>query len=116
MDRTRCGTGVPDLAVYRGDQASERGAEGAELVVEIRSPGDESLAKLPWYLDGGCREVLIVDRDSLVAVLHGSQGPVEPARSEVLGARSPRSTGRRCEWSGPMDRTWSSCADGGQVV
>jgi Uma2 family endonuclease len=76
---------VPDLAVYRPDQASERGAEGAELIVEIRSPGDESMAKVPWYLARGCREVLIVDRDTLAVELHGQDGPIEPGRSDVLG-------------------------------
>jgi len=76
---------VPDWAVYRPDQVSERGTEGAELVIEIRSPGDESMVKIPWYLARGCREVLIVDRDTLAVELHGPAGRIEPARSELLG-------------------------------
>ena len=57
---------VPDLVVARPENVSERGVEGrAELVVEIRSPGDESYEKLPFYADVGCQQVLIVDRDTL---------------------------------------------------
>jgi Uma2 family endonuclease len=93
---------VPDLAVYRPDQASERGAEGAELVVEIRSPGDESMVKLPWYLARGCREVLIIDRDTLTADLYGTDGRLEPARSEVLGCTFTTVDGPavQVEWDG----------------
>lgn len=76
---------VPDLAVYRQSQTTNRGLESAELVIEIRSPGDESMVKLPWYLAQGCREVLIVDRDTLEVELYGPAGRIEPARSEVLG-------------------------------
>jgi Uma2 family endonuclease len=76
---------VPDLMVHRSDQASERGAEGSELAIEIRSPGDETMVKLPWYLAQGCREVLIIDRDSLAVDLHDAGGRREPACSDVLG-------------------------------
>jgi len=76
---------VPDWAVYRPDHASERGAEGAELVIEIRSPGDESMIKIPWYLAQGCGEVLIIDRATLAVELHGPAGRIEPASSDVLG-------------------------------
>ena len=76
---------VADLAVHRRSQSSNRGIECAELVVEIRSPGDETMVKLPWYLAQGCREVLIVDRDTLDVELYGPAGRIDPARSEVLG-------------------------------
>lgn len=57
---------VPDIAVYDPSVASERGVDGAPaLVVEIRSPGDESTEKLPWYFERGVDEVLVVDRDAL---------------------------------------------------
>jgi len=75
---------VPDLVIYRPDQASERGEEGAELVIEIRSPADETMVKLPWYLAQGCREVLIIDRDTLDVELHDSAGRRQTARSDVL--------------------------------
>ncbi|MGH9185528.1 MAG: Uma2 family endonuclease [Acidimicrobiales bacterium] len=68
---------VPDLAVYRPDQASARGIEqSAELVIEIRSPGDETTEKLPWYTAQDVCEILVIDRDTLV---------VDPTHSEVLG-------------------------------
>lgn len=51
---------VPDLLFCRPDQLSERGAEGAELVVEVRSPDDESYAKLDFYLAMGVHEVLVL--------------------------------------------------------
>src|SRR5262245_4277030 len=79
---------VPDLGVYRVDQQSTRGAEAAELLVEIVSPGDESRAKLPWYAARDVREVLLVDRDTLAVELYacetGVPVRVEPAYSKVL--------------------------------
>ncbi len=56
---------VPDVAVYDGAVRSGRGVEGAAaLVVEIASPGDESLAKIPFYSRVGVTEMLVVDRDT----------------------------------------------------
>jgi Uma2 family endonuclease len=53
---------VPDIVVSRRVNCSERGVDGtAELVVELRSPGDESYEKLPWYAARGVTEMLIVD-------------------------------------------------------
>jgi Uma2 family endonuclease len=85
---------VPDLGVYRPDQASARGLENAaELVVELVSPGDESRAKLPWYAER-VREVVLVDRDTLAVELFrtadGRARPVEPAASDVLGCTFER--------------------------
>jgi hypothetical protein len=54
-------------------------------VIEIRSPRDETTAKLPWYLNRGCREVLIIDRDTLAVELHVHTGRRDTARSDVLG-------------------------------
>ena len=51
---------VPDQLFCRPDQRSARGAEGAELVVEVRSVGDETYDKIDWYAERGVREVLIV--------------------------------------------------------
>jgi Uma2 family endonuclease len=80
---------VPDLAVYRPDQASARGLEAAaELLVEILSPQDESRIKLPWYAARDVREVLLIDRDTLAVELYdcasGEPKAVEPAHSTVL--------------------------------
>ncbi len=84
---------VPDLVVFERSATSERGIEGApRLVVEVRSPGDESYEKLPWYLERGAGAVLIVDRDSLHLDLYTTDGKVEPDADgalwiEVLGIR-----------------------------
>ena len=80
---------MPDLAVYRPDQATARGLEAAaELLVEILSPRDESRIKLPWYAARDVREVLLIDRDTLAVELYdcasGEPKAVEPAHSAVL--------------------------------
>jgi Uma2 family endonuclease len=55
---------VPDVVVFPTAVASERGVEGrATLAIEIRSPGDESFEKIPYYSRIGVEELLIIDRD-----------------------------------------------------
>ncbi len=54
---------VPDQVYARPDRESEEGLTGAELVVEVRSPDDESYAKLPFYAARGITEAMIVHRD-----------------------------------------------------
>ena len=56
---------VPDLAFARRDQVVARGLEGAELVIEILSPNDETYDKLPFYAELGVREVVVVDPETL---------------------------------------------------
>lgn len=60
---------IPDLTfVTTGREAvlADDGVRGGgpDAVIEIRSPGDESYEKLPFYAGLGVREVVIVDRDS----------------------------------------------------
>ncbi|MFC5061125.1 Uma2 family endonuclease [Actinomycetospora atypica] len=76
---------VPEQLYRRPEDGSTRGAEGAELVVEILSPQDETLAKLPWYDEIGVREVLILDPATRASTLYRAGQVVEPAHSEVLG-------------------------------
>jgi Uma2 family endonuclease len=53
---------LPDLIISRPAQRTHRGVDGtAELVVELRSPHDETDEKLPWYAARGVAEILIVD-------------------------------------------------------
>jgi Uma2 family endonuclease len=52
---------IPDATLSRPDQASERGLESAELVVEILSKDDESRDKLPFYAARGVREVWLIE-------------------------------------------------------
>lgn len=85
---------VPDQFFRRADQRSARGAEGAELVVEIRSPRDETYEKIGYYAAVGVREMLILHpgdrRVELLRAVGGSLVPVQPksdgsVESEVLG-------------------------------
>jgi len=56
---------VPDIAVFDPAVATVRGADGpASLVVEVRSPGDRSFEKLPYFDAMGVGEMLIAHRDS----------------------------------------------------
>ncbi|HEY6548861.1 MAG TPA: Uma2 family endonuclease, partial [Vicinamibacteria bacterium] len=58
---------IPDLCfVARGreDVLAEDGARGGpDAVVEVRSPGDESYEKFPFYAALGVREVIVIPRD-----------------------------------------------------
>jgi Uma2 family endonuclease len=57
---------VPDNVVSRPENRTARGVEGrAELVVEFRSPNDESYEKLPFYARMEVQEVLILDGSAI---------------------------------------------------
>ena len=57
----------PDVAVYLKDTTAEnRGAYwygGPDFAVEVMSPQDPTLEKLPFYAKVGTRELLVIDRD-----------------------------------------------------
>jgi Uma2 family endonuclease len=94
---------VPDQLYCRPEHFSERGAEGAEVVVEVRSPGDETYDKIEFYSRCGVREMLVLhpedrpverfrsDGDRLVPVPPDADGAHE---SEVLGVRLHRVGGK----------------------
>jgi Uma2 family endonuclease len=66
---------VPDQMYARPDQIGERGVEGgAVLVVEIKSPGDETYEKLDWYAGTGVDSALVIDPDTRVAEVFVRQG------------------------------------------
>lgn len=77
---------IPDLMLLTPDRFSvdkNEYFEGApNVVVEIRSPGDESEEKLPFYLNLGVPEVWMIDRDtkepSILALAEGSYQTVPP--------------------------------------
>lgn len=86
---------VPDQLYCRPKHQSERGAEGAELVVEIRSKDDETYQKIGFYAALGVCEMLIVHpEDRRVELLRAVGNRLLPVtadadggvRSEVLGA------------------------------
>jgi len=77
-----------------GEGASLYGGVKATAVVEIRSPGDESLEKLPFYAELGVPEVWIVDRDTKapqIYVLAG--GTYEDQAADADGWLTSAATG-----------------------
>jgi Uma2 family endonuclease len=79
---------VPDQLYARPDHEIEEGLTGAELVVEVRSPDDESYAKLPFYAARGITEAMIVHRDRQFELFRiddaGAYQPVEDGHCETL--------------------------------
>lgn len=69
---------IPDLsfvAAGRQEVLAEEGARGGpDAVVEVRSPGDETYDKFPFYAALGVREVLIIPRDLKKPELHRLTG------------------------------------------
>ena len=70
--------------------------EGPDAVIEIRSPGDETYDKFPFFARIGVREVIVVDRDTKQLEIYrlvGSQYVADQMdsgkwlRSEVLQVR-----------------------------
>jgi Uma2 family endonuclease len=60
---------IPDLtfvAAGRESVLAEDGTRGGgpDAVIEVRSPGDESYDKLPFFASLGVREVIVIDRDT----------------------------------------------------
>jgi Uma2 family endonuclease len=96
---------VPDQVYARHEQEIDEGVTGAELVVEVRSPGDESYLKLPFYAERGVSEVLIVHQDrrfDLYRLVGGEYEAVEDGRSTALGVTFSTVEGPklRIDWEG----------------
>ncbi len=74
-DRDLTNYRIPDLVVTRPEHRFDAGvAGGAELAVEIRSPGDETYAKLGFYGAAGVAELLVIDRDTRAVELFVNRG------------------------------------------
>ena len=100
---------IPDLSfVARGNESvlAEDGTRGGgpDAVIEIRSPGDESYDKFPFFAKLRVREVIVIDRDSKKPELFrlaGSQHvAVEPDHegwltSEAMRVRFRQSPGSK---------------------
>ena len=71
---------IPDLILLLpGSRAIDRGEYyegGPEVVIEIRSPRDETYEKLPFYAGLGVPEVWVVDRDTKAVEIHVLEGEV----------------------------------------
>lgn len=97
---------IPDQVYVRPEQVIEEGVIGAELVVELYSPGDESYAKLPFYAARGITEAMILHRDRRFELYRldsaGAYQPAEDGRSTVLGVTFSTAEGPklRIEWDG----------------
>jgi len=82
----------PDVNVARREHMTSRGLEGpAELVVEIRSPHDETYLKLDFYARHGARQLLVVEPESraveLYELVDGAWLVVEPDDAGSLALR-----------------------------
>jgi len=103
---------VADHVYARAELATERGVDGpAEVVVELRSPGDETYDKLDFYADLGVGEVIVVHpavRTVELFVLRGGRHVLVQAdsdgrvRSGALGAAFATVAGPRLavSWDG----------------
>jgi Uma2 family endonuclease len=101
---------IPDQLYCREEHISDRGAEGADLVVEVRSPGDETYEKIDFYARLGVQEMLIfhplerrveVLRAVGARLLPVQSGPDGELASEVLGIRMRTVDGKlRITWDG----------------
>ncbi|MGI9004137.1 MAG: Uma2 family endonuclease [Pseudonocardia sp.] len=104
---------VPDQLYCRPDQLSDRGTEGAELVVEIRSAGDDTYDKIDWYAALGVRELLVVHpADRCVELLRAVHGRLLPVTADAEGAvRSDVLAVRMCTTGKRLRLAW----DGGEA-
>ena len=77
---------VPHMGVHRG-HPSGAWLPTAAIVVEVRSPDDETYDKFAFYFEYGVEEVLVVDLTShdVRWFGRGEHGFVEAASSRVLG-------------------------------
>ena len=67
-----------------------------DVVVEIRSPGDETIEKMPFYAKLGVPEVWIIDRDTKAPEVHVlKEGGYEKQLSANGGWLSSQATGIR---------------------
>lgn len=71
---------IPDLtfvAAGRESLIAEDGIRrgGPDAVIEIRSPGDETYEKFPFFAALGTREVVVIDRDTKKPEVYRLAGP-----------------------------------------
>ncbi len=99
---------VPDQVYAHPSCRTERGIEGpAALVVEIRSPHDETYRKLDWYASLGVEEVLVVEPATRTFELFTRQGdrmvlvdPGDGVTIRCLGVKVETVNGRiRLTWA-----------------
>jgi Uma2 family endonuclease len=83
---------VPDVAVFlaggKAENCSTFWFGGPDFVIEIVSPGDRTLDKLPFYEAVGVRECLVIDRAPWRLVLYRLDGQRLVAAAESTLAHS----------------------------
>jgi Uma2 family endonuclease len=89
---------IPDLVILTperfGIDRNEYFEGGPDVVVEIRSPGDESDEKLEFYSRIGVSEVWIVERDSKTPEIHALiRGDLVRQAADIQGWLLSRATG-----------------------
>ena len=113
---------IPDLTFVAAGREALFAADGIrgggpDVVIEIRSPNDESYEKLPFYAKLGVREAIIVDRDTkqteIIRRVGDRYEPVTPdadgsVASEVLGVCFALLDGPRLLVTDTADRSVSS--------
>ena len=88
---------VLDLLFCRAEHVSDRGAEGADLVIELRSAGDETYAKLDFYAALGVGEVLVVHpADRAVELFRLVDSRLLPVSTDAEGGLHSDVLGVRC--------------------
>lgn len=78
---------VPDQVYARPPHRTDDGVSSADLVIEVRSPDDETYEKLPFYAARGINEVLVLHKDRRVELYRlredGAYVRVEDAAGRV---------------------------------
>jgi Putative restriction endonuclease len=80
---------VPDLGLHRGSPAGTW-IDTAAIVVEVRSPDDETFEKFGFYFERGVDEVLVADlvERAVTWFVRGADSYVPAAMSDLLSTNS----------------------------
>ncbi|MBL8897333.1 MAG: Uma2 family endonuclease [Planctomycetes bacterium] len=105
---------VPDLSLMLpGGKARDRGEYiegGPDVLIEVRSPGDETYQKIPFYSEIGVRELWVVDRDTQAVEVHMLEGEaprLAPANAEGWISSAATGLELRCA-AGRVEMRWAS--------
>ncbi|MBK8974747.1 MAG: Uma2 family endonuclease [Planctomycetes bacterium] len=76
---------VPDISLLTSQGAAREVGDthlegGPDVVIELRSPGDETYDKLGFYCAVGCREIWVIDRDTRAIEIYAPDGELQPQR------------------------------------
>jgi Uma2 family endonuclease len=109
---------IPDLVLLlpeRDDRYRNQFIEGGpDVVVEIKSPGDETYAKIPFYAEIGVRELWVVDLDTKAVEVHVLEGaapflvPADPEGWIASAATGLELRGSEGGSAGRVEMRWAS--------